>query len=174
MYYIIMGLPFKESLTTDSVAKQFSSIQLTQSIGNSSNQTTPFDIGTGGVLSGYQTGVFVVTNQNASLYNNNGGFIIRKKGFYKIELSFRMLASAYNPQLNIKKNNVIVGSIILACFDARIVGTTTVSMTFNVLSNIIDCNIGDVITFDVNMNSTTSTIVGHPTTPMSYINIIEI
>ena len=69
-----MGLPFKESSTTDIVAKQFSSIQLTQSIFNLSNQTNPFDIGTGDVLSGYQTGLFVVTNENASLYNNNGGF----------------------------------------------------------------------------------------------------
>tara|TARA_R100000951_G_scaffold116067_1_gene126400 strand:+ start:1421 stop:1930 length:510 start_codon:yes stop_codon:yes gene_type:complete len=169
-----MGLPFKESLTTNSVAKQFSSIQLTQSIFNSSNQTTPFDIGTGGVLSGYQTGLFAVTNENASLYNNNGGFIIRKKGFYKIELSFRMIDSFQNPQLNIKKNNVIFASIILACFSNKIVGTNTTSMTFTILSNIIDCNIGDVITFEVNINSSTSSIVGHPTNPISYINIIEI
>lgn len=169
-----MGLPFKESSTTDIVAKQFSSIQLTQSIFNLSNQTNPFDIGTGDVLSGYQTGLFVVTNENASLYNNNGGFIIRKKGLYKIELSFRMLTFAYNPQLNIKKNNVIVASIILACFNNRIVGTTSTSMTFTALSNIIDCNLGDVITFEVVVRSSTSTIVGHPTIPMSYINIIEI
>jgi hypothetical protein len=169
-----MGLPFKESSTTDIVAKQFSSIQLTQSIFNLSNQTNPFDIGTGDVLSGYQTGLFVVTNENASLYNNNGGFIIRKKGLYKIELSFRMLTFAFNPILNIKKNNVIVGAIILCCFNNRIVGTTSVSMTFTALSNIIDCGIGDVITFDIAVNSQSSTIAGHPTIPMSHINIIEI
>ena len=169
-----MGLPFKESSTSDSIAKQFSSIQLTQNIFNSSNQTTPFDIGTGGVLSGYQTGVFVVTNENASLYNNNGGFIIRKKGFYKIELTFRMLTTAFNPILNIKKNNVIVGAIILCCFNNSIVGTSTVSMTFTATSNIIDCGIGDVITFDIAVNSQSSTIVGHPTNIVSYINIIEI
>ena len=169
-----MGLPFKESLGTDIVAKQFSSIQLTQSIFNSSNQTTPFDIGTGQVLSGFQSGVFVVINENASLYNNNGGFIIRKKGIYKVEFSLRMKDSLDNPVLVIKKNNIDFSAIVLACFGGVIVGTTTVSMTFTALSNIVECNIGDVITFEAVIKSSTSSIEGDPTIPMSYINIIEI
>ena len=169
-----MALPYKESSTSGSVAKQFSSIRLTQNIFNGSNQTIPFDIGTAGVASGYQTGVFAVTNENISLYNNSGGFIIRKNGFYKIELTFRMLTSAYNPILNVKKNNNIIASIVMCCFDNNIIGTSTVSMTFTSTSNIIDCDIGDVITFDISINSSSSTVQGHPSIPMSYINILEI
>lgn len=169
-----MGLPFKESSTSDSVAKQFSSIQLTKHIYNGTNQPTPFDIGTDQSLSGFQTGAFAVINENASLYNNNGGFIIRKKGFYKIEFTFRMLTSKDNPVLSVKKNNVIVDALVLCCFGSVIVGTTTVSQSFTILSNIIECNIGDVITFDVNIDLSSSTITGHPTDRISYINIIEI
>lgn len=169
-----MGLPFKESSTSDSVAKQFSSIQLTKHIYNGSNQPTPFDIGTDQSLSGFQSGAFAVINENASLYNNNGGFIIRKKGFYKIEFTFRMLTQGYNPVFNIKKNNVVVDTLVLCCFSNSIVGTSTVSQSFTILSNLIDCNIGDVITFDVVINSSSSTIAGLPTDRVSYINIIEI
>lgn len=169
-----MGLPFKESSTTDSVAKLFSSIQLTKHIYNGSNQPTPFDVGTDQTLSGFQSGAFAVINENASLYNNNGGFIIRKKGFYKIEFTFRMLTSSNNPVFNIKKNNVVVASLILCCFSSVIVGTSIVSQSFTILSNLIECNIGDVITFDINIDSSTSTIAGHPTDRISYINIIEI
>lgn len=169
-----MGLPFKESSTSDSVAKQFSSIQLTKHIYNGSNQPTPFDIGTDQTLSGFQSGAFAVINENASLYNNNGGFIIRKKGFYKIEFTFRMLTQGYNPVFNIKKNNVVVDTLVLCCFSNSIVGTSTVSQSFTILSNLIDCNIGDVITFDVVINSSSSTIAGLPTDRVSYINIIEI
>lgn len=169
-----MGLPFKESSTSDSVAKQFSSIQLTKHIYNGTNQPTPFDIGTDQSLSGFQTGAFAVINENASLYNNNGGFIIRKKGFYKIEFTFRMLTSKDNPVLSVKKNNVIVDALVLCCFGSVIVGTTTVSQSFTILSNIIECNIGDVITFDIVINSLTSTITGLSNDRVSYINIIEI
>jgi hypothetical protein len=170
-----MGLPFKESSTSDSVAKQFSSIQLTKHIYNGINEPTPFDIGTDQSLSGFQTGAFAVINENASLYNNNGGFIIRKKGFYKIECTFRMLTSKNNPVLSVKKNNVIVDALVLCCFNNSIAGSPgVVSQSFTILSNIIDCNIGDVITFDIVINSLTSTISGLLNDRVSYINIIEI
>jgi|TARA_Y100000389_G_C17371386_1_gene469241 hypothetical protein len=169
-----MGIPFKESLTIDIIAKQFSSIQLTKHIYNNINHSIPFDIGTDETSSGFQSGKFVVINENAPLYNNNGGFIIRKKGFYKIELSLRMLTQNFNPTLNIKKNNVIVGSIVLSCFSSVIVGTTINSMTSTNVSNIIECNIGDVITFDAEITQNTPNIVGNPMQTISYINIFEI
>lgn len=170
-----MGLPFKESSVVESTPKHFSSIQLTQNIFRYGTSTTFFDIGTGQYIpNDIQTGAFAVINENTSLYNNNGGFIIRRKGNYKIEFTFRMLTSLYNPQLNIKKNNVVVNSLILCCFNTNIIGTSTISMTYTGISNIIECNIGDVITFDTNINQQTTIIQGHPTYVFSYINIIEI
>lgn len=170
-----MGLPFKESLGTDIVAKQFSSIQLTKNIYNGSNQPTPFDIGTDITLSGFQSGKFAVYNENASLYNNNGGFIIRKKGNYKIEINFKMFTDATsNPLLNIKINNTIVEITYLTCNDATAVDGIDATMNFTSISKLLQLNIGDVITFEMIINNTTPIVTGHPTDLISHINIIEI
>jgi hypothetical protein len=170
-----MGLPFKESSGVESTPKQFSSIQLTNFIFRTSTSTTPFDIGTGQVSQGFQSGTFAVYNENASLYNNNGGFIIRKKGNYKIEINFRMLTDAEsNPSLSIKKNNSVVEATYLACNDATAVDGTFATMNFTSISKLLQLNIGDVITFDMIINNTTPIVSGHPTDLISHINIIEI
>jgi hypothetical protein len=168
-----MGLPFKNSLTSDSIARHFSSVQLTKSIFNGS-QSTPFDIGTDQILSGFQSGKFEVINENTSLYNNNGGFNIRKTGVYKIEFCLRTLTSAYNPHISIKVNGTIVNIITICCFNSNIVGTSTVSMNFTGISKLLELNINDVITFSTTIDSTTLSIVGDPTLAISYINILEI
>lgn len=170
-----MGLPFKESSVTESTPKHFSSIQLTKSIFRTGSLTAPFDIGTDQSSSGFQTGAFAVYNENASLYNNNGGFIIRRKGNYKIEINFRMLTSAgQNPLLSIKKNNAIVELIYLACNNADAVDGTASTMNFVTTSKFFQLNIGDVITFEMILNQYTPIVVGHPTDTISQINIIEI
>ena len=168
-----MGLPFKNSLTSDSVARHFSSVQLTKNIFNTT-QPTPFDIGTDQTLAGFQSGEFAVINENTSLYNNNGGFNIRKTGVYKIEFCLRTLTSAYNPSISIKVNGTIVNIITICCFNSTIVGTSTVSMNFTGISKLLELNIGDVITFSTTIDSSTLSIVGHPTDTVSYINILEI
>ena len=168
-----MGLPFKNSLTSDSIARHFSSVQLTKSIFNGS-QPTPFDIGTDQTLSGFQSGKFEVINENTSLYNNNGGFNIRKTGVYKIEFCLRTLTSAFNPSIFIKVNGTIVNIITICCFNSNIVGTSTVSMNFTGISKLLELNINDVITFSTTIDSTTLSIVGNPTLAISYINILEI
>lgn len=168
-----MGLPFKNSFTSDSIARQFSSVQITQNIYNTT-QSTPFDIGTEQSLSGFQSGKFEVINENASLYNNNGGFNIRKTGIYKIELCLRTLTAGYNPAINIKLNGTIVNIITICCFNSTIVGTTTVSMNFTGISKLLELNVGDVITFSTNIDSSTPSIEGHPSITVSYINILEV
>ena len=168
-----MGLPFKNSLTSDSVARHFSSVQLTKDI-FSTSQSTPFDIGTDQTLSGFQSGKFEVINENTSLYNNNGGFNIRKTGVYKIEFCLRTLTSAFNPSIFIKVNGTIVNIITICCFSSNIVGTSTVSMNFTGISKLLELNINDVITFSTTIDSTTLSIEGDATLTISYINILEI
>lgn len=168
-----MGLPFKNSLTSDSIARHFSSVKLTKHIFNTT-QSTPFDIGTDQTLAGFQSGEFAVINENTSLYNNNGGFNIRKTGIYKIEFCLRTLTAGYNPSIAIKVNGTIVNIITICCFNSNIVGTSTVSMNYTGISKLLELNIGDVITFSTTIDATTLSIVGHPTLTVSYINILEI
>ena len=99
-----MGLPFKSSEVAETIPRHFCSIKLNKNIFNTSNQTIPFDIGTDITLSGFQTGSFDVLNENAPIYNNNGGFIIRKNGIYRININFKMIDhQPINPSIIIKK-----------------------------------------------------------------------
>jgi hypothetical protein len=170
-----MGLPFKSSEVAETIPRHFCSIKLNKNIFNTSNQPIPFDIGTDITLSGFQTGSFDVLNENVSIYNNNGGFIIRKNGIYRININFKMIDhQPINPSIIIKKNGTVQHIMYLVCFNSTIIGSIITSNTYSLLSELYSFESGDIITFAMEMNSTTPKVEGNSSVVVSSINLFEL